>query len=58
MAELIDLKKLEERVILIAVRTCEEDDTEACLDELCELAKTAGAITVDRMIQNRERIHP
>ncbi|MEG2348913.1 MAG: GTPase HflX [Hungatella sp.] len=58
MAELIDLKKLEERVILIAVHTCEEDDTEACLDELCELVKTAGAITVDRMIQNRERIHP
>ena len=50
--------RLEERVILIAVRTCEEDDTEACLDELEELVKTAGAVTVDKMIQNRERIHP
>ena len=50
--------RLEERVILIAVRTCEEDDTEACLEELEELVKTAGAVTVDKMIQNRERIHP
>ncbi len=30
MAELIDLKELEEKVILIAVKTREEDDTEAC----------------------------
>ena len=58
MAELYELKKQRERVILIAVRTCEEDDTEACLEELEELVKTAGAVTVDKMIQNRERIHP
>ena len=58
MAELIDLKEIEERVILLGVQTCEEDDTEACLDELEELVKTAGGITVDKMIQNRERIHP
>lgn len=58
MAELYELKEAEERVILIAVRTCEEDDTEACLEELEELVKTAGAVTVDKMIQNRERIHP
>lgn len=58
MAELIDLKEIEERVILIAVRTSDEDDTEACLDELKELVKTAGASTVAQVIQNRERIHP
>lgn len=58
MAQLIDLKEIEERVILLGVQTCEEDDTEACLDELEELVKTAGGITVDKMIQNRERIHP
>lgn len=58
MAELIDLKQIEERVILIAVRTSDDDDTEACLDELEELAKTAGAVTVDKVIQNRDRIHP
>ena len=53
VAELYELKEAEERVILIAVRTCEEDDTEACLEELEELVKTAGAVTVDKMIQNR-----
>ena len=58
MAELIELKELEERVILVAVSTSEEDDTEASLDELAELVKTAGALTVGRVIQNRERIHP
>ena len=58
MAELFDMKELEERVILIAVSTDDEDDTRASLDELEELVKTAGGITVDKMIQNRERIHP
>ena len=47
MAELIDLKELEERVILIAVSTSDEDDTRQSLDELEELADTAGAVTVD-----------
>lgn len=58
MAKLIDLKKVEERVILIAVRTSDEDDTEACLEELEELVKTAGAVTMDKIIQNREKVHP
>ena len=44
MAELIDLKELEERVILIAVSTSDEDDTRQSLDELEELADTAGAV--------------
>jgi GTP-binding protein HflX len=30
----------------------------ASVDELEELVKTAGAVTVDKMIQNRERVHP
>lgn len=58
MADLIDLKELEEKVILIAVSTGEEDDTPASLDELSELAFTAGAVTVGRVIQNREKVHP
>ena len=58
MAELIDLKELEERVILIAVSTSDEDDTRQSLDELEELADTAGAVTVDKIVQTRERIHP
>ncbi len=58
MAELYELKEVEERVILVAVSTSEEDDTEESLDELAELVKTAGAVTVGRLVQNRERIHP
>lgn len=58
MAELFDLKEVEERVILIAVCTSDGDDTMDSLDELSELVKTAGAVTVDKIVQNRERIHP
>lgn len=57
MAELIELKEIEEKLILFAVNTGQEDDTKECLDELEELVKTAGAISVGRVIQNREQIH-
>ena len=42
MAEMIELKEQEERVILVAVSTGEDDDTAASVDELEELASTAG----------------
>lgn len=58
MAELYEIKDTEERIILIGVAVSEKDDTEESLDELEELAKTAGAITVAKVIQNRESIHP
>ena len=50
--------KLEERVILVGVQTGENDNVEESLDELGELASTAGAVTVGRIVQNREAIHP
>lgn len=61
--ELHELQELEERVILVAVETDERNsrsamETDACLDELAELVKTAGAVTVARTVQKRERIHP
>ncbi len=48
-----------ERVILIGVDLDNHAtmNTEACLDELEELVKTAGGITVAKTIQKRERIH-
>lgn len=58
MAELIDLKELKECVILVAVSTSDGDDTKQSVDELSELVKTAGAVTVGRLIQNREKVHP
>ncbi len=58
MTELIELKEIEERVILFGVSLGDGDDTERSLAELAELIKTAGAVTVGRVIQNRDRIHP
>jgi GTP-binding protein HflX len=57
MAELIEIGDVKERVILLAVETGAEDAL-AALDELEDLVDTAGAMTVDRIIQNRENIHP
>ena len=47
-----------ERVILVGVAFDTDDDTERSLDELGELAKTAGAQTVGRLIQTRDNFHP
>lgn len=57
MAEMIELSETKERVILVGVSTSDHDDTEKSLDELEELAATAGAVTVGRVIQNLEQIH-
>lgn len=56
--ELYDINGIEERVLLVGVRLNDNEDTEKSLDELEELAATAGAVSVGRLIQNRERIHP
>lgn len=55
--KLYDLEETGERVILVAV---EEDggDADSFLNELEELANTAGALTVGRVIQRREKRHP
>ena len=58
MAEIYETKKLTERVILVGVSFQENDDTVQSLDELAELAATAGALTVGKLIQNREAPHP
>ena len=58
MADLIQTEEVKERVILVGVATSDNDDTERSLEELAELVDTAGAESLDRMIQNRERVHP
>lgn len=58
MAELIEIGAVEERVILIAADVGDGSDAEASLEELEELVDTAGAVTVDKIIQNRGNIHP
>lgn len=58
MAKMIELKQVKEKVILVGVSTDDHDDTEKSLDELEELASTAGAVTVGRVVQNLSQIHP
>ena len=58
MAEMIELKQVQEKVILVGVSADDRDDTQQSLDELEELAATAGAVTVGRVVQNLSQIHP
>lgn len=58
MAEAKELEQLEERVILVGVSLHDDQETRESLEELSELAGTAGAVTVGMVIQNREAVHP
>jgi len=59
MSELSTTQVEQERVILVSVSDKGYTHiAQESLDELEELAKTAGAITVDKIIQNREKKHP
>lgn len=58
MAKIYDTEEVQERIILVAVDLEDGTDVEQSLDELMELAQTAGAVTVGRMIQKRDGIHP
>ncbi len=49
---------ISEKVILAGVSAGDDLDTKESLDELEELARTAGAHVVGMMIQNREAPHP
>ncbi|MBS5521620.1 MAG: GTPase HflX [Clostridiales bacterium] len=49
---------IQEKVILVGISSGEEDDTKASLEELGELARTAGAVVLGCLIQNRESPHP
>lgn len=55
MTQIIDLSQQPELVILAAVSDREESSTQAALDELEELARTAGAVVCGRVIQKLER---
>lgn len=58
MAQMYEIKEQEERFVLVGVASSESDDTKESLEELEELAATAGALTVGKIIQNRESVHP
>ncbi|WP_285824327.1 GTPase HflX [Schaedlerella arabinosiphila] len=56
--ELYDLKQEEERFILVGIQLNDREPAEESLDELEELARTAGAAAAGRLIQSREAMHP
>ena len=55
---MIEIREMEEQVVLVGISTGDGDDAEESLRELSELCRTAGAVTVGTMIQNREAPHP
>lgn len=55
---MIEIREEQERVILVGVALEHIDSVQDSLDELEQLVETAGAVTVEKMIQNREQIHP
>lgn len=58
MAQIYDTEEMVEKVILVGVQLGDETETENSLEELKELARTAGAVTVGKMLQPREYFHP
>ncbi len=58
MEKLYDIKEQLEKVILVAVCEGNEQEVIESIDELEELVSTAGASTVGKLIQNREKPHP
>ena len=53
-----EMEQIEETVILAGIDTGDGEAAERSLDELEELAKTAGAKVAGRLIQAREAAHP
>lgn len=53
-----DNTEQQEKLVLVAVSLGDEATTQALLDELEELVSTAGAVSVGRIVQNRENISP
>lgn len=58
MSELIEIKEIQEQFVLVAVAVSDMENPMGSLNELKELASTAGAETVGMVVQNRESIHP
>ena len=58
MAQIFETDEEIERVILVGVQLDDDDDAESSLEELKELADTAGAVTVGKVIQPRDSFHP
>lgn len=58
MEKTYEIEEIQEKVILVGVSTQNEDEVEDSLMELEELVRTAGAVCIGKVIQNREKAHP
>ena len=59
MKDIFETEQKAERLLLVGVAVGgNEDEVTESLDELEELARTAGGVVVGRIIQNREAVHP
>lgn len=58
VAQIYETEEMIEKVILVGVQLGDEREAENSLEELKELARTAGAVTVGKMLQPREYFHP
>jgi GTPase len=58
MAETVDLSDRREKAILISVSQVSRQETDDSLEELAELARTAGVVVLDRVIQRPRQINP
>ena len=58
MAEIYETDEELERVLLVGVQLGSEEEAENSLEELKELARTAGAETLGKVIQPRDTFHP
>nr|WP_296064228.1 GTPase HflX [uncultured Mediterraneibacter sp.] len=56
--QMYNMDDIRERVILVGVDTEGGETAERSLDELAELAATAGAEVAGRLVQTRECVHP
>lgn len=54
----VDVDEAGERAVLVSVDTAPKGVQEASLDELADLAKTAGLVPVSRMIQRVRKLNP
>ena len=59
MKDIFETEQKAERLLLVGVAVGgNEDEVTESLDELEELARTAGGVVIGRIIQNREAVHP
>ncbi len=58
MAQTYETDEELERVLLVGVQLGDEAEAESSLEELKELARTAGAETLGKLIQPRDSFHP